>query len=288
MSRYLGLDIGGTKLSLSLGDKSGHILREERIPTPSPKEAMLWIQKKVVSWQPESLVSMGVLCPGPFEWEKGSFGNPPNLPGWESFSLYEELRGLFDFPIHLASDAIGGALAQWNYSPLKEPLVYLTLSTGLGVGVIANGQPLMGRGVPEAGHIVIEKDGPLCACGQRGCFEAYCGGLATQNRLLHSQGISGWIREVRAGNPIARKEWDEWILRLAQGVGALIMAYAPGRCVLGTLAQHAGDVLMHPLKERLPHFCWPSLAKDCNLLINPLGDRVAPLGALAIASRPLP
>ena len=207
----------------------------------------------------------------------------------------------------LENDANAGALAEWFFGSGKgkQNVVYLTMSTGVGAGVVADGHLLHGVGgnAAEMGHVILDIHGPLCNCGQRGCLEAYTGGRAIQQRLqaylkdkpnhaffrlpcvdgkVENLDFRALLEGVRERIPLALEWWDEFCLRLAQGVGAVATAYNPEVIVLGTTAYHAGDLLMEPLQRLLPRFMWKEYYTTCTVRTSALGLRIGEMAGASV------
>ncbi len=205
------------------------------------------------------------------------------------------------------SDANACALAERLFGSLRgtQNLVYLTMSTGLGGGVIANGQLIQGLSdtAGEVGHYVLDPAGPVCPCGLRGCFEVYCGGLNVARRIQeriqheniktsileyaggnpHDIDLKVFLQAVRTQDPFALETWKEFIERLAQGMGIIIMTLNPEVIVLGTIAIHAGNLLMEPLIKSLPKYVWKRPLDSCKIVPSTLGSSIGDLSAMAVA-----
>jgi glucokinase len=236
----------------------------------------------------------------------GSLIAPPNLPGWIQVPIRDLCARRFQRPLFLQNDANAAALAEFRFGSCRgcANLVYLTLSTGVGAGVLTGGRLLQGASDlgGEIGHHVLDRNGPPCPCGQRGCFEIYCGGLSVANRIREriaagAQSVlptlaggsceridfKRLVQAARSGDPLALEFWTEFIERLAQALGTAIMLYNPEAILLGTIAIHTGDFLLEPLRRALPRYCWPSSLAACRRIeASALGTTIGDLAALAI------
>jgi glucokinase len=312
----LGVDIGGTKISVCLGDKSGKVFHSERILTQPLKgakrgiPAIFTLVRKVLKETGKSISdidAIGISSPGPISSKKGKMLTPPNLKGWENTALVKLFEEEFAKPVFMNNDANAAVLAEYEFGSSKKTanMVYLTVSTGMGGGVILNGKLLQGATdtAAEVGHYVLEMNGPLCPCGLRGCFEVYCGGanLAKKMReeirekriasqILTEAGgnpqnieVVHLVEAVKKGDPYAQKIWDEFIQRLAQGIGVVLMCYNPDAIILGTIAIHAQHLLLDPLKKALPAYAWKEPISCCKIEASKLGDKISELSALALA-----
>ncbi len=312
----IGVDIGGTKITACLGDEKGKIHVSQRIMTQPLKgskngmDAMFDLIRKVLS---ESNVdirevkAIGISSPGPIDYKKGKMLNPPNLKGWENTELVELFTKEFNKPTFMNNDANAAGLAEYELGGCKgiPNLVYLTLSTGMGGGVIVDGKLLQGVSDTggEVGHYVLDINGPYCPCGQRGCFEVYCGG-ANMARMLrekikiekvHTQitkeaggdinhiETNHLIEAVMKKDPFALSIWDDFIERLAQGIGIVLMSFNPEAIILGTMAIHAQEHLLGPLKKTLPKYAWKQPIDACRIEPSTIGSKIGELSALALA-----
>lgn len=308
-----GIDIGGTKISVCLGDMKGRILLSKRIatqPLQGSKQglpAIATLLRELLQTHPAPLESIGISSPGPISTREGKLLAPPNLPGWEGASLVQFFREEFGVPVFMNNDANAAALAEYEFGSSKgcKNLVYLTCSTGMGGGAIADGQLIQGSSdtAAEVGHFVLDIDGPPCPCGQRGCFEAYCGGLAVAKQMqqeiraqkIHTQILAEakghleaidmrcLIAAVQKEDPYATHVWNAFLLRLAQGIGVVLMNFNPEALILGTIAVHSGPLLLEPLRTLLPRFAWRENIQACRIEPTILGDSISELSGLALA-----
>ncbi len=312
----LGYDIGGTKVAVCLADSAGNILAHERLKTGAESRyenilpELLAAAERLLKKQNltrSDLHACGICAPGPLDIKNGRMLRSPNLK-WDNVPIRDDLAGHLDVPTFLDNDANAGVLAEWYFGAAKgcKDVIYLTMSTGIGGGVLMNGHLLQGStGVgAELGHAVLDLNGPLCGCGMNGCVEAYCGGRNVSLRLqdllrnrpdhpiMRLPSVKGnlenlqypALREaVRAEIPLAVKLWDELCLRLAQALGIYQMIFNPEIIVLGTVAYHSGDLLMNPVRDYLQQFSWPEMRTPCKLEITNLGVSIGELSGPAVA-----
>lgn len=312
----LGLEIGGTKRVIVVGDHTGRPLARRRVAMRCTGDwradlAAIVAEAREVLAEGRAagagpLEAIGVAAPGPVDLAAGVLRNPPNLPGWRDVPLVAELTSAFDVPVRIENDANAAALAEHRFGAGRgtNDLVYLTMSTGVGGGVISGGRLLHGaRGFAgELGHIPIVREGLRCHCGLRGCLEAYVGGLAWAKRLRDSVpagsdllALAGGERErlssetlllaARRGDGLARAELGVWLDHLALGIAAVVMAFDPERIVLGTIAVAAGEELCFaPLRERVARLVWSNQLEGLAIVPAALGDALPELAALAVAA----
>ena len=217
---WLGFDIGATKLAVAVGDDAGGIAARRRRPiraTGDPRadvDAMLRDAHELLAEAgvaPSALRGVGVAAPGPIDFARGTVESPPNLPGWRSVPICEWLGAAFDAPVHLENDANAAALAEWRFGAGRgaRHLVYLTMSTGVGGGLVLDGRLYRGTGnAGEVGHMPVEwgDSAELCGCGRRGCLEAYVGGRRWSERLARVTPADSRVAALAGAPAHARPE----------------------------------------------------------------------------------
>lgn len=310
----LGVDIGGTKIAVCLGTSEGEILASKRIDNahrssddvlPEVIEAGKELMAET-GFASSDLAGVGICAPGPMDIPNGVMLNPPNNDGWDNVPVRDILSDAFGVEAFFENDANAGALAEWMFGAGKgaDSMLYLTMSTGIGGGVIANGRLLRGAcfQAGEIGHTVIDPEGPLCNCGLKGCYEAFCGGRAVAQRLkkeLKNQPESlivkhaggnvdnidylAFEKAARDGDAYAVKLWGEISRRHAQAMGGLINALNPQVIVMGTIAWAAGDFFTEPIKRSLADFCWKEHLNSCEVTVSALGREIGSYAGICAA-----
>jgi glucokinase len=314
--RVLGIDIGGTKTVVCAGTDQGTVLARRRIPTRAkegPEAALSRIMDLVpptlseAGWGPDDVDAVGLSAPGPLDVASGTLHEPPNMKGWTEVPLREWFRKKLGKPTYIDNDANTAALAEYLFGTFKGSscLVYLTLSTGIGSGIVIEGKVVHGAGdrAGEFGHCVLDPEGPPCPCGLRGCLEVFCGGKSVADRLRrqirekristsivdHAGGdpeaidFRAFAEAVRTDDPFALDQWQTYTERLAQGLGLVMMALNPEVLLLGTIAIRTGPLLMEPLARALPRYVWPSILRSTRMAPSTLGADIGELAALAVA-----
>ena len=311
----LGFDIGGTKIGIGLGDHNGNLLATSRRDNrdTDPAEVLPWMAneaRKLVAQaglQMSDVASFGISAPFPADAARGIMTRPPNNPRWRDVPILDFVRKELDIPGCFENDANCGALAEWFFGAGKgcKNMIYLTMSTGIGGGIIAAGQLVRGGAAlsaGELGHICIQLDGRECSCGIRGCYEAYCGGRAVALRMREeikdhpdsllnelSGGDPGKLdmilleKAFRAGDAYAVALWEEMALRNAQAFGLFINAFNPEKLILGTLAWAIGDIYTQPILKHLDKFCWAEPRKACQIVNSKLEREIGSYAGLAAA-----
>lgn len=314
-NHLLGIDIGGTKSAVILATKDGTIRARMQVATQpqtrNPKAVLTELANLARALLEEEevplndLAGLSVVSGGPLDLQHGLICSPPNLPGWDAVPVVAFFRERFPLPlVVLENDANAGALAEWLFGAGRDTsnLIYLTMGTGIGGGLILEGRLYRGTSgfAGEVGHQTILPDGPLCACGNRGCLEALASGPAIA-RLAQDSLMYGRHKRVLAlagGKPAnitaehvvtAAKEGDEFARNLLAEVGTylgigianLLQVLNPQRVILGTLAVYAGDLLLEPVRKTVQARTWPGIYDACSIVPAALGPLVQDMAAIA-------
>lgn len=306
----LAIDIGGTKLAAGIVDSEGRILARGEVPTLA-SEGLEPVLGRIVGLgrdllsRPEvagvRVQRIGVGCAGPVDLKAGVVFNPPNLPGWVRVPLSERIQQALGLPTVLENDANAAGLGEFRYGAGRgaQSIVYMTVSTGIGGGIILNGKVWHGLkdAAGEIGHMTVCPDGPLCGCGNRGCLEAMSSGpsIARRAREAVASGrqtrlsemakptSSDVVRLAQVGDPVAGEVWAEAVKYLGIGVAAAITILAPERVVIGGGVTKAGDYLFQPLREQVRQRVKLVPVESVPILPAALGPDVGILGAAAVA-----
>ena len=310
----LGIDIGATKILYGLLDWEGQILAQERAPTNSGQEAPGDTLDRIArqagqmlsSWggKVSDLYGIAVACPGPISCPEGVVLDSPNL-GWRNINLGQELQTRFHREVLVGKDTDVAALGEFHFGQGEEVrhLLYMTVSTGIGGGIISDGRLYRGirGGAGEFGHMVIEAGGRRCRCGRRGCLEALASGtaIAEQARELLERGegnhLSDYLlpgqpltaREVgtaaRDGERAARQIIDRAAVYLATGIANLVNIFNPGQVVLGGgMLLGLEDLLVEPIFRMVRAGVFPLHLQGLGLETTRLGNEIGLYGCLAM------
>ncbi|HRR91962.1 MAG TPA: ROK family protein, partial [bacterium] len=233
MDKIIGIDIGGTKIAIGRADSRGNLEDSVRFPTDVSRgyRSILEeiIEKTSKLFERDSVKAIGIGCGGPLDSKRGRILSPPNLPGWDDVPLVDDVKGVFNVPVYLENDANAAALGEFYFGAGKDVsnMVYMTLSTGIGGGIILNNKLIHGvrDSGGEVGHQTILPDGPLCNCGNRGCLEALSSGtgIAKIFREKLASGresiVTSWVKEpeeisakiiadaAKAGDSLSKEVW---------------------------------------------------------------------------------
>jgi glucokinase len=315
---YLALDIGGTKTSCALFTVDGVIVDDYVHTAPSQTfrgtEAVYQNTKAALehllahfSLERSQVLGMGVGSPGPLDTQRGLIIHAP-LMGWRNFPIVDRLSADFSLPVTLDNDGNLGALAEVRAGVAQglRNILYMTVSTGCGGGIIINGDVYRGAhdGAGEFGHMCIDADGPACPCGSRGCFELYASGTAVLARMKADMAsgtesrafeLAGYDAHTLSGKHLdaAAAEGDAYALEayrnegryLGIGIASLLNLFDPQAIVLGG-GITKGRAFFHPtLMSTLAERCEQPLTTD-TVRYSHLNDRVVLHGAFYLVRGP--
>jgi glucokinase len=310
----LGLDVGGTKLAAGVVDPDGTVRGFRATPANAEQGPDPMIERLIALGRDalaeagiriEDTPAIGVACGGPLDPRRGIIQDPPNLPGWHDIPLTARVEAAFGIPAFVDNDATAAAIAEWRWGAGKDrdSLVYLTISTGIGGGVIANGRPLRGRSgnAAELGHLSLCFDGWPCPCGRRGCPEAFASGTNIARRAreaLAATGVESSLRtpsdatqgitardvaaHAAAGDPLAREVWDATTTVIGELVATCLDAFDPDIVILGGGVTRAGDQLLQPVATRA-HQVAMAPFRATPIVLSPFGEQLAALAGAAVA-----
>lgn len=309
-----GIDIGGTKIAIALENSRGEKIAAHRLPMNVEIDAFSTVEKilqtiaAMLKANCTELVSIGIGCPSPLDIEEGLVMSPSNLRDWDNFPIVKLFREKFDVPVILENDANTAALGEFVYGAGRgfENIVYVTVSTGIGGGIIIGGEILHGvcAGAGEIGHTIVQPDGVRCNCGSFGCLETICAGVHIARRAIERlqageaslmNEMTANIKEVsaktvveamRRNDKLAIEIWDETCRFLAIGIGNIITLFAPQAVVIGGgIAAATGDLLFAPLRRLLPDFVSMIPLEKIEILPAELGTESGICGALVLAKK---
>ncbi len=303
---FLGIDIGGTKMALSIGNERGEIVVDQRFPTNAndPKATLTRALEVAGELMAKAglgagqIDAIGISSPGPMCSCRRMILKTPNMKGWDHFQIGDFIENHFKRPVFMQNDANGAGLAEYLFGAQKgKDLIYLTMSTGIGAGIVLNGEVLAGTNDlgGEVGHMTLDLNGPLCGCGKTGCWESYCGGKNFADQLradIVANSIKTAVLDnaggdpekismqeiraaIRAGDAYACKKWDLFIEKMAHAIGILLQTFNPQAIIMGTLAIHGGDTFIPQMIERIPKYAWKSALDVCRIepsILNNIGE----------------
>lgn len=298
---YLGLDVGGTKVAVGLMSESRGVFGAVQTLTSTvrdgghPLAQLIELGQRVhrEAGSPK-LSGVGIALPGPVDRHRLAMRAAPTIPEFEGVSLIAPLEAAFGCPAGGDNDANGCALAEYRFGAGRgfSTMLYVTVSTGIGGGVVMDGRVFRGATgtAAEFGHqVILPTGGPLCDCGGNGCLETLASGrgiAALARRAFgdedHRSALD--VAELaRAGNPIARAVWNEAALYLGIGLSNLINLFDPGAIILGGgVGYGAFDLLAPRVSQVVWERCMPSLARKTPILCAELREDLGVASAVAL------
>ncbi|MCK9995077.1 MAG: ROK family protein [Candidatus Krumholzibacteria bacterium] len=312
---YLGVDTGGTGVKFVVTDSGGSVITSGEVPT-DPASITVSMRRLATAvggalgGEPDfpDLAGLGMACAGIVNSVTGQLGRSPNLPGWQGRNLTGDIGRVFrDVPVTVANDVNGALYGEFRQGAGRDcrNLVMIALGTGVGGGVIIDGKLVVGThfGAGEIGHMSLDRDGPPCTCGSRGCLEAWAGstGLLRRAREAATQGTANDelarlvarrgeslntldLAGLAAGGDVAATEiFAEAGRRLGQAIGNIVNLLDPDRVIVGGGVAQAGDLILKPCREIVPGLILAEEARNVPVVIAELGPLAAAVGAACLA-----
>ncbi|MEP7135828.1 MAG: ROK family protein [Chloroflexota bacterium] len=306
MTLTIAVDIGGTHIRVAAYEPNSikplaHTRTKSLATQPGVFDRLVQAIESVLP-QNNTVDAIGIASPGPLDPYTGTILETPNIKEWVNFPLAPKLADHFGVQVYLDNDANMAGLAEWQYGAGvgHHNLVYLTISTGIGGGVISQDRLIEGyHGMgAELGHMTVLADGPLCGCGQRGHIEAISSGTAIaryvneqiqagQKSTLHSSPNLSTVQIADAalkGDTLAISAFKRAGHYLGIAVANYLAIFDPSILVFGGGVSQVGDLLFKPFEESLrKHVFHPHYLDDLVITKAALGDDAGLLGALALA-----
>lgn len=314
--KFLGVDIGGTKVAVGIVDGNGVILEHLRNPMSANSTADAGFEAVtsaidliMTSDAGKAVQAIGICAPGPLDPRTGIVLNPPNVPCWRNFPLAEKIRGRYSVPVKVDNDANAAALAEsrWGAARGYHYVFYATIGTGIGTGIVFNGSIYHGNtgSAGEGGHVSIDYRGPLCNCGKRGCIEILAAGPAigararsklAANLTRHSamldltQGNLSSVtsetvgRAFQAGDASAREVLSETVELLVPWLGNVIDLFDPDVLVMGGGVAAMLRPFCEQIRGGLPKWCVNPRGGEIPLLMAHYGADAGVAGGAALCA----
>jgi glucokinase len=314
MARYaLGVDLGGTKILTAVVGDDGGIVARERVRTPQggPDSVVAAVAGTVdavlaaAGVSRRDVIGIGVGAPGPLNPDTGIVFEPPNLAGWRDVPFGALLAERLGIHAYLANDADAAALGEWRFGAGRglDDLVYITVSTGIGGGIIIGGALLLGVSgtAGEIGHMTIDVNGPRCVCGNTGCLEVLAAGPAiaraaqeavrggtVSTLLTHAGGrieaITARIvaEAAAAGDALAAQVFNRAATYVGVGVANVLNLLNPAMVIIGGGVSNAGALLLDPVRTTARQRAFARPARDARIVLSSLGDDVGAIGAATV------
>ncbi len=309
----VAVDIGGSKVLCAILDRGGQILLRRREATRAigrpgavveQVDGMITDMKKTMNLQAKDILGIGVGVPGPLDFQAGMVEESPNLK-WDKYPIREELRKRLGERLWLDKDTNVAVLGEYYYgsTPYCPNLIYVTVSTGIGGGIITDGRLLHGQngGGGEIGHMIVAPQGNICGCGRRGCLEAMASGTAVAqeaNDLIARGGGVQILAELSPGQPVSSREvaqaarrGDAEAMRLIERTGHYLgMSIAnvihilnPQKIVLGGgMALGLQDLLLPMIRHDVANQVFGLHGRDLQIEMTQLGNDIVLAGCAAM------
>ncbi|AHY46064.1 Transcriptional regulator/sugar kinase [Rubrobacter radiotolerans] len=309
--KTIGVDVGGTKIAAGVVDASGRVLSKVRYPSAGPPETLLANVLRAVREARrghEDVLGLCLSVPGTVVTERSAVAFSPNLPTIEGIPLKERLEGEIGLPMTVENDANAAAWGEFRFGVGRSArhLVFVTLGTGIGAGIIVDGRLLRGaQGAGgELGHTTVQAEGgPRCACGNAGCFEALAsgtaigrfGGEAAAERPESALGRLAARRRIRGedvtelagtGDPVARSVLARAGRWLGVGLANAINTFNPEVVAVGGGAAASGEMLLAPAREEIARRAISPARDLARVMAATLGPDSGLIGAAALAIDP--
>ncbi len=300
----IGLDIGGTKTAVVLGDHAGRIHDRLQFATQTQRGFAVTydeLRDSVDTLRTRAeqagaqIEAISVSIGGPLDIDRGIVKSPPNLPGWDNIPLKQMLSERFGLPVYIEHDGNAGALAEWYFGAARgaRNVIFLTMGTGFGGGLILDGRLYRGTcsAAGEVGHIRLAKTGPH-AFGKTGSWEGLCGGAGIAQRAAqrHPQRWREYQITTRdlaelavAGDADARDLFAEVGRDLGRGLAILIDILNPEVIVIGSLAVRLGDLVLAPTRAEVLREALPDAVAACKIMPAALGERLGDVASICAA-----
>ena len=296
------VDIGGTKMAVGVVDGDGKVLSRTESPTEVDRsyedglQLVVDMLRKTLQDAGQKIDGIGIGSTGPVNPVTGEFCSVDFLPRWRGKNPVRDLAGIFKVQVALENDADAGALGEagWGAGKNRSRLVYVTIGTGIGGGIILNGQ--LYRGVdgahPEIGHHVIDPSGPPCSCGFRGCWEALATGPAMaawfqsersgRSKSHDSLSAKRICQLARQGDALACQAVAREAYYLGLGLANLINLFTPDVIVLGGSVMKSAGLFLDGARNVISQGCRFVPFEKTELVLASLGEDANLIGAARV------
>ncbi len=291
----LGIDLGGTQLRVALIDGAGQIFNRVSAatdvaggPTGIIAQILKLAEELGLHDMRGGIIAAGACAPGPLDSVLGHIIEIPTLPGWRDFPLRRVLETELAIPVELENDGIAAAFGEWKFGAGKglRNLVYVTVSTGIGGGIVVDDRLLHGRRgmAGHVGHFVMDQDGPRCSCGAHGCFEAIASGTALGIAAKDSgfSSAPAMVEAARNGNVRALELLHQEAGYLGRGFSSLLHLFSPERLIMGGGVSQAIDLMLPRIRECIEQFAMPPF-RSVEVVPAMLGDNAGLIGAAMLS-----
>ncbi|HLR69364.1 MAG TPA: ROK family protein [Virgibacillus sp.] len=299
MKYSVGVDIGGTKVSIAIVDSAGQMIKQSKISTNvtiPPKEMINQISQEMeriikLSGIPlQSIIGIGIGAPGPIDISKGMIVSPPNLTNWVDIPIVEWFKEKWSLPIFLDNDANAAALGEkWiGAARNNKDFVYVTISTGIGAGIFVDGKILHGRkgNAGDIGHIVVDPSFGKCVCGQYGCIESIASGTAIAKRGSEIMGEELSTKDIFDLYVKGHADIVPFLDRIFYTLGTvcvtIINLYDTEKIIIGGGVSNVGALLFDRIEEYVCQYALNQFGRKTTIVPAKLGQEAGVVGAAAL------
>ena len=311
MTKRIGIDVGGTNVKIALVDGEGKIIYSNSVPTYAQmgyeytvnniKQAIRDLMKET-NTDAKEIEGIGFDFPGQVDYKTGVVKLAPNIPGWINVPIAQMIEEEFNNPTRIDNDVRCAALGELKFGAGKgcENFVCITVGTGIGSGLVINGQLVRGaaNAAGEIGHIKLQMNGgPICGCGDTGCLEAFAsgpsivamaqeylkGGKSTKFREM--AGADGEItpyivaKAAEAGDPVAKRIFEIVGTYIGMGLVSVINLLNPEKVIIGGGVAAAGDLLLDPIRKTIKERAMVVAGNSVEIVPAELGNSAGVIGA---------
>ena len=311
MTKRIGIDVGGTNVKIALVDGEGKIIYSNSVPTYAQmgyeytvnniKQAIRDLMKET-NTDAKEIEGIGFDFPGQVDYKTGVVKLAPNIPGWVNVPIAQMIEEEFNIPTRIDNDVRCAALGELKFGAGKgcENFVCITVGTGIGSGLVINGQLVRGtaNAAGEIGHIKLQMNGgPICGCGDTGCLEAFAsgpsivamaqeylkGGKSTKFREM--AGADGEItpyivaKAAEAGDPVAKRIFEIVGTYIGMGLVSVINLLNPEKVIIGGGVAAAGDLLLDPIRKTIKERAMVVAGNSVEIVPAELGNSAGVIGA---------
>ena len=309
MAKRIGIDVGGTNVKIALVD-DGKIIYSNSVPTYAQmgyeytvnniKQAIRDLMKETETTAAD-IKGIGFDFPGQVDYKTGVVKLAPNIPGWVNVPIAQMIEEAFHIPTRIDNDVRCAALGEMNFGAGKgcQNFVCITVGTGIGSGLVVNGQLVRGaaNAAGEIGHIKLQmNDGPICGCGDTGCLEAFASGpsivamaqdylksgKSTKFREMAGDGeITPYIvaKAAEAGDPVAKRIFTIIGEYVGMGLVSVINLLNPEKVIIGGGVAEAGDLLFEPIRKTVMERAMVVARESVEIVPAELGNSAGVIGA---------
>lgn len=306
---FIGIDLGGTKISGILVNLQGDIITQTTVPThaESGEQAILQRIIDVIAVvmedskvEKENIVAIGLGSPGSLDLKEGTIISAANLP-FDNFNIVKPLNNKFNIPVYIDNDANVAAVGEYLFGAGKgsEHMIFITVSTGIGGGAVLNGKIYRGNtcNALEVGHTTVQPDGPYCNCGNYGCAEVLASGTAI-GKAAQAAVTKGKItslnnyekptsyevfKEAEKGDRVAQNILNKALTYLGICVANTIMSFDPQKVIIGGGVAQGGEIVFKRINEVVKERCLKVMIENTQVLPASLGTDAGVVGAAALA-----